>query len=88
VIRETKELLPSDKFGLVFWTHSMGWYPATYIPEASVCYVGIDETPADEGSSMSVMEIDEIANTLPDYLHGKSIENWKFINLSYLCFEV
>lgn len=66
VIRETKELLPSDQFGLVFWTHSMGWYPATYIPEASVRYVGIDETPADRGSSMSVMEIDEIAEALPD----------------------
>ena len=66
VIRETKELLPSDQFGLVFWTHSMGWYPATYIPEASVRYVGIDETPADGGLSMSVMEIDEIAEALPD----------------------
>ena len=66
VIRETKELVPSDKFGLVFWTHSMGWYPATYTPQASVRYIGIDETPADGGSSMSVMEIDEIAGALPD----------------------
>ncbi len=66
VILETKELVPADKFGLVFWTHSMGWYPATYTPEASGRYIGIDETPAGGGSSMSVMEIDEIAKALPD----------------------
>lgn len=68
VIRETRELVPSDKFGLVFWTHSMGWYPATYTPQASVRYIGIDETPADGESSMSVMEIDEIAEALPDHV--------------------
>jgi len=47
----------------------MGWYTATYFPEAFIRYAGIHKTPADGGSSMSVMEIDEIANALPDYLH-------------------
>lgn len=30
VIRETKELIPSDKFGLVIWSHSMAWVPEEY----------------------------------------------------------
>ena len=68
VIREIKERVPSDKFGLVFWSHSMGWYPATYIPQVSTRYIGIDETPADGESSFSAMEIDQIAEALPDHV--------------------
>lgn len=66
VIRETKEMIPSDKFGLIFWSHSMGWVP--YSQGASTSYIGIDETPADGESSMSVMEIDEIVTALPDHV--------------------
>lgn len=30
VIEETKELVPSERFGLVLWSHSMGWVPSGY----------------------------------------------------------
>lgn len=30
VISEAKELVPSDRFGLVLWSHSMGWLPGGY----------------------------------------------------------
>jgi len=30
VIEETKKLVPSEKFGLVLWSHSMGWLPNGY----------------------------------------------------------
>lgn len=64
VIRETKELAPSDKFGMVFWSHSMGWVPAGYYPETR--YIGIDDTPGEGESALSMMEIDEMAKSLPD----------------------
>jgi len=61
VILEVKRLLPSDKFGLIFWSHSMGWLPY----QVSTRYIGIDENPND-GSKVSVMEIDDIVAALPN----------------------
>jgi len=61
VILEVKRLLPSDKFGLVFWSHSMGWLPY----QVSTRYIGIDENPND-GTKVSVMEIDDIVAALPN----------------------
>lgn len=71
VIQETKQLIPSERFGLVIWSHSMGWYPATYIEEQTdesirLKYVAIDENPNIEDSSISYMEVDAIAKALPD----------------------
>lgn len=71
VIQETKQLVPSETFGLVIWSHSMGWYPATYIEEQTdesvrLKYVAIDENPDIAESSISFMEVDDMAKALPD----------------------
>lgn len=70
-IADTKALLPSEKFGLVLWSHALGWVPAGFTPSAfqtpKTRYVGIDESPvADIDTVPSFMEIDAIANSLPD----------------------
>lgn len=71
VIQEIKQLIPSERFGLVIWSHSMGWYPATYVAEQTdesvrPKYIAIDEDPNVEESSISFMEVDDIAKALPD----------------------
>lgn len=71
IISEAKQMVPSEKFGLVIWSHSMGWYPGTYIDGESdggmePRYIAIDETPNIPESSISFMEVDAIAEALPD----------------------
>ena len=79
VISEAKELVPSDRFGLVLWSHSMGWLPGGYdsdlVPQGTrgnavdgfprTRYIGIDNHPGNDSSS-GVMEIDALADALPD----------------------
>ena len=79
VISEAKELVPSDRFGLVLWSHSMGWLPGGYdsglVPQGTrgeaaggfprTRYIGIDNHPGNDTSS-GVMEIDALADALPD----------------------
>lgn len=69
VISETRQLVPADKYGFIFWSHSMGWYPAlntvaTKTIPKEYTYIGIDDTPA-TGTGISFMEIDEIADAMP-----------------------
>lgn len=79
VISEAKELVPSDRFGLVLWSHSMGWLPGGYdsglVPQGTrwkaaggfprTRYIGIDNHPGSDASSV-MMEIDALADALPD----------------------
>lgn len=71
VINETKQLVPSEKFGFVFWSHSMGWYPGLNIVASqrtpnTYPYIGIDVTPNDGVKTITFMEIDEIADAMPN----------------------
>ena len=75
VIADTKELVPSEKFGLVIWGHSMGWVPEDYeMPTRAAGlrasqrfprtrYISIDDDPGSSGSEY--MEISDVAAALP-----------------------
>lgn len=75
VIADTKKLVPSDKFGLVIWGHSMGWVPDDYqFPTRATSlrasqrfprtrYISIDDDPGSGGSAY--MEITDAAAALP-----------------------
>ncbi len=78
VINETRELAPSDQFGLVLWSHSMGWVPSGYSHQTLAStfkvaktfpltrYLGTDDDPGNDGTSYTqVMEITDIAEELP-----------------------
>ena len=80
VIEETKKLVPSEKFGLVLWSHSMGWLPNGYssglrmksglpyrhFPRTR--YIGPDFHPGDVPTSDNMIEVDELAESLPDHV--------------------
>ncbi|WP_321331022.1 clostripain-related cysteine peptidase [uncultured Bacteroides sp.] len=78
VINDTKELAPSDKFGLVYWSHSMGWVPSGYSKDTRAAtvapsfprtrYLGMDEHQAADAQGLTLMEIDEMAAALPDHV--------------------
>lgn len=79
VIEETKELIPSEKFGLVLWSHSMGWVPSGYSHTRSVWqdkeeqsfprtrYIGPDFHPGNVTADVTI-EIDALAAGLPDHV--------------------
>ena len=79
VIEETKRLVPSEKFGLILWSHSMGWMPIGHSPatRAAGCrddlafprtrYIGPDQHPGDTRPGFSI-EVDELAKALPDHV--------------------
>jgi len=77
VIDETKALEPSEQFGLVLWSHSMGWVPSGFSNQTLAAtyktaktsfprtrYIGIDDHPGEGSSSTQVMEITDIAEQL------------------------
>ena len=78
VIGETKELEPADQFGLVLWSHALGWMPAGYsnttrsttlkaersFPRTR--YICTDDTPADGTLYTGMMEITDLADKIPD----------------------
>jgi hypothetical protein len=77
VIEETKSKLPAERFGLVLWSHGMGWLPYGHSPVRAAAlrqgstfpqtrYICLDQ---DDGMNTSprVMEIDALAQALPDY---------------------
>ena len=77
VIAETKILVPSETFGLVYWSHSMGWVPSGYSKDTRATvsneasfprtrYLGMDEHQALNTQGLTLMEIDEMAAALPD----------------------
>jgi len=75
VIADTKKLVPSVKFGLVIWGHSMGWVPEDYqFPTRASSlsagrqfprtrYISIDDDPGSGASTY--MEITDAAAALP-----------------------
>ena len=79
VIEETKELVPSERFGLVLWSHSMGWLPSGYSHNDTrsvwndkteqafprTRYIGPDFHPGNVTADTSI-EIDALADGLPD----------------------
>lgn len=77
VINETRELAPSDQFGLVLWSHSMGWVPSGYSHQTLTStfkvaktfprtrYIGTDDDPGDGTPYTRTMEIADIAEELP-----------------------
>lgn len=81
VIEETKELVPAERFGLVLWSHSMGWVPNGYTrsstrtiqqnkeeqPFPRTRYIGLDFHPGNATSDISI-EIDALAAGLPDHV--------------------
>lgn len=80
VIEETKKLVPSEKFGLVLWSHSMGWLPNGYSSGLRMTrgkaeqdfprtrYIGADFHPGDVPTSDNMIEVDELAESLPDHV--------------------
>ena len=76
VIRETKELKPADRFGLVLWSHAMGWLPYGYSTTTLATrkvansfprtrYIGIDSHPGNSSPGSNVMDIKEMAEKIP-----------------------
>jgi len=77
VINETRELAPSDQFGLVLWSHAMGWVPSGYSHQTLTStfkaaktfprtrYIGTDDNPGDGTSYTRTMEITDMAEELP-----------------------
>ena len=75
VITETKKSVPSEKFGLVIWGHSMGWVPENYETTTRAAslrlsqrfprtrYISVDDDPGSGGSAY--MEISDVAAALP-----------------------
>lgn len=77
VINETKKLVPSGQFGLVMWSHSMGWVPSGYSKETRTTsfkvnrnfprtrYVCTDNDTGDETGQTAAMEILDMAEEIP-----------------------
>lgn len=75
VIGEMKLRYPSDSYGLILWSHGMGWFPVGYsfpgstsyrradVPYIPTKYFGQDTTLA-EGRGDSYMEIADLAAAL------------------------
>jgi len=76
VINETEELVPADRYGLVYWSHSVGWLPRDYTKTLTSLkaersfprtrYLGIDDHPNDGEDFAAVMEVDEMAAVLSE----------------------
>lgn len=78
VIQDTKQEVPNERFGLILWSHAMGWLPINHSSTKSAelkkgeavdfphtRYFAIDEQTGTQGGSR-VMEIDQMAKALPD----------------------
>ena len=79
IIADTKQLAPNNKYGLVMWSHAMGWLPMNHSNVSSsfksnvsgqirpnTRYCGADEHPGDGSVGMKMLEIDKMADALPD----------------------
>jgi len=79
IIADTKQMAPNTKYGLVMWSHAMGWLPMGHSNTSSSIksnvsekrwpntrYCGADEHPGDGSTGMKMLEIDKMADALPD----------------------
>jgi len=76
-IKDMKESVPAEKYGLVLWSHSMGWLPSGYDSDLRVSqvksaqefprtrYIGPDFHPGNDTAD-PMIEINQLANALPD----------------------
>lgn len=77
VVDDTKRLFPAQSYGLIFWSHGMGWLPEAWNFPGGISlerpgriplptkYFGIDETP-ENGKRSAYWEIPDIARALSD----------------------
>jgi hypothetical protein len=76
VVSDVKTLVPAEKFALVLWSHGTGWLPTGHSSARSSAqhssaafpqtrYVCFDQDGGN-GTSFNVMEIDALADALPD----------------------
>lgn len=78
VIQETRELYPSESYGLILWSHGFGWLPQNYyFPGARsflsgtrrttlmTKYFGEDDRPGDN-SGVGYIEVPDLARALSD----------------------
>lgn len=75
VIQQTKALFPADSYGLVLWSHGMGWFPVNYYFSGSwlrqlnrnippTKYWATDDHPANN-SGRQGMSLEDLARVLP-----------------------
>lgn len=78
VIDETAELFPASEYGLILWSHSTGWVPGNSSIALSPAHKQFPPTRSFGQDDSHYMEIDELADALPDH-------RFRFI-LSDACF--
>ncbi|MBR5844282.1 MAG: hypothetical protein IKY75_06855 [Bacteroidaceae bacterium] len=64
VIRDVREISPTDSHGLIVWTHANGWLPQYYFykaPAKAPSSIGL------EGTEQRTMDLDMFAKTLQPY---------------------
>jgi hypothetical protein len=78
IVSDVRTMLPAAKFGLVLWSHGMGWLPYGHSPAKTAAlrserafpntrYICLDLTGMTEQTLRPhAMEIDALARTLPD----------------------
>ncbi len=67
VINETVNLYPADEYGLILWSHSTGWVPKnSSIATAPPRSKGLPPTRSFGLDDKSYLELDELANAIPD----------------------
>lgn len=79
IVDETKQLVPNDQYGLIVWSHAMGWLPSGHsfitgsvsssvsgqqMPKTRYC--GLDEHPGGGLEGTCMLEIDQMAEALTD----------------------
>lgn len=75
VIRKTRQLFPSDSYGLVLWSHGMGWFPVNYYFPGSrlfrlnrknpmTKFWATDDNPVNRPGGRG-MQLEELAQALP-----------------------
>ncbi len=69
VINDTKSAVPNEKFGLVLWSHAMGWLPSGYSHDTKATKSTLKGFPLTRYCGLDngkVMEITDMAKSLPD----------------------
>lgn len=74
VVRETKELFPSSSYGLILWSHGLGWVPGNHSSAyAAMNRTGVREFPrtkyigVDDTGGRKFLEIPDLAAAIQDH---------------------
>lgn len=88
VLEETADSVPAEHYGLVLWSHAMGWLPYSYDPYSAsasvrrsmakggypgVRYVGMDNEPGAD-TTFPTIEVDGMAKALADSFPGRKLD--------------